>query len=70
MCRALANNLIIRAMHVLACQKVVGHFRDFGQSFHNCIKILYFLVTRMSEVLGYNVRAFSEFYTLTAKMPG
>ena len=39
----------------------------FGRSFHNCIKILYFLVTRLSEV---QFRAFSEFNTLNAKMPG
>ena len=34
------------------------------------IKILCFLVTRLSGVLGHNVRAVSEFYTRTAKMPG
>ena len=43
-------------------------FPDFGQTFHKTFcKILWFLVTRLSEVLGHNVRAVSEFYTSTAK---
>ena len=48
-------------------------FLDFGRTFHKtiiAIKMLYFLVTRLSGVLGHNVWAVSEFYTRTAIMPG
>ena len=68
--RALANNSKYQD-NVLACPKVVRHFRIMVRHFIIVIKILHFLVTRLSEVIGHNVLAVSEFfYTCTAKMPG
>ena len=52
--------------YVLACPKVVGHFRILVGHVIIVLKILYFLVTRLG-VLGHNIRAVSQFYTRTAK---
>ena len=51
---------------------MVGHIwiSGFWSDIVFIIKILCFLVTRLSEVIGHNVQAVSEFYTYTEKMPG
>ena len=65
--RALANNSKCQdnmSLHAQKWSDIYGFWSDIS------FKILYFLVIRLSGVLGYNVRAVSEFYTRTAKMPG
>ena len=67
--RALANNSKCQDNMSLHAQKW-SDISGFWSHFIIVIKILCFLVTRLSGVLGHNGRAVSEFYTRTAKMPG